>query len=79
MSTKKGMSIKWKLIVTILPIVLLAIVVIALTITNISRGVITTTTEEKMFATLGENINSIDGGMDEIKMQAETFANAVAG
>lgn len=79
MSSRKGMSIKWKLIVTILPIVLLAIVVIALTITNISRGVISTTTEEKMFAILGENINSIDGEMDEIKMQAETFANAVAG
>ncbi len=74
-----GLSIKWKLVAVILPIVLLSIGVLALITTNLSKRIIMDRTKTEMEATLGEYTNYIGGELDGVKLQAQTLANSIGG
>ncbi|MBO6241563.1 MAG: Cache 3/Cache 2 fusion domain-containing protein [Butyrivibrio sp.] len=75
----EGMSLKIKLIVTIVPIV--AILLIALTVitTLVSRSIILERSNSEMAATLGEHTNYISAELEDIRAQANTVARMVAG
>ncbi len=74
-----GMSIRWKMIILIVPVVVAALIVLAFVTTTLSKNIILDRTQSEMQAVLGEHTNSIKGELDGIKLQAETLANAVAG
>ncbi len=74
-----GMSIRWKMILLIVPVVVAALIVLAFVTTSISKNIILDRTQSEMQAILGEHTNSIKGELDGIKLQAETLANSVAG
>ncbi|MBR1630045.1 MAG: methyl-accepting chemotaxis protein [Lachnospiraceae bacterium] len=78
-SKRKGISIKWKLVAVILPIVLLSLAILAFLTNRISERIILERTQSEMEATLGEYSNMIAGEMDGIKRQTETLADSVAG
>ena len=75
---KKFISIRWKLILTILPTVLLALAMLSLVITTISKNAILETANQQMTATLGEYTNDMSGDLDVIKSEATSFSQALA-
>ncbi len=74
----EGMSLKFVLILSIVPVV--AVLLIALTVITavVSRNIIIERSNSEMSATLGKYTNYIDGEMNEIKTQADTLAKMVA-
>ena len=75
----EGMSIKWKLILSILPLVLVSLLVLAFMTSTISKNIIMQRTQSEMAAVLGEHTNYISGELDSIKAKTETLANSVGG
>ena len=75
---KKGLSIKWKFIIFILPIVIISLNVLALTISSTSKKIILERTDKEMMATLGEHTNFIGDELDVIKAKADQLAAAYA-
>ena len=76
---EKGLSIKWKLVICILPVVLLSLAILAVLTSSISERIILERTTSEMEATLGEYKNFSGGELEGIKLQAETLANFIAG
>ncbi len=76
---KKGMSIKWKLILMILPVVLIALNVQAFINGTNSQRIILERTASQMDAVLGEYSNEIAGELEGIRLQAESLAATVGG
>ncbi len=74
----EGMSLKFELILAIVPIV--AILLIALTVitTIISSSIITERSEAVFSSTLGENSNYISGELSSIRAEADTLARNIA-
>ena len=73
---KRIVSIRWKLIATILPVVLISLVIVAIIASNISKSIILARTDTEMEATLGEYTNSIGGKLDVLKAQAAALGKA---
>ncbi len=73
----EGMSIKFILILSIVPVV--AVLLIALTVVTsvVSRNIIIERSNSEMSATLGKYTNYIDGEMYEIKAQADTLSKMI--
>lgn len=74
----EGMSIKLRLILTIVPIVAVMLMVITAATSLVSRSIIVERSNNEMAATLGEYSNYVAGEMDEVKAQADTLARFVA-
>lgn len=79
MKTKgKFLSIKWKLIFTILPVVLIMFILLSVIVSTISKNAIIATSDEKMTATLGKYTNEISNDLEKIKAQADELSLFIA-
>ncbi len=74
----KGMNIKTKFILSILPIIVVLLVILTIITTSISRSIITGRVNSEMGAILGQYTNEIAGELDEIKAEADTLSYFVA-
>lgn len=75
----EGMNIRTKLIVTIVPIIVVLIAIMAIVTTTISQSIIMDRSAEQMKAILGEYSNEIAGDLNEIKAEADTLSRMVGG
>lgn len=73
-----GLSVKTKLIVFILPVVIASLVVLTSVTTLVSQKVILSRSDSQMQATLGEYTNQIAGDLDVIKSQADELSLFIA-
>lgn len=74
----EGISIKWKLILIIVPVVFVLLVALALILSKVAEKDISTVTDDKMKATLDAKTNGIDGQMAEVQRSCRTIAEMVA-
>ena len=75
----EGMSIKMKLILTIIPIVAVLLIALTAITTIVSRNLLLDRTNNEMAAVLGQHTNSIGAQLQDIRAQADTVARMVAG
>ena len=78
-SNVKGISIRWKLILGILPVVMVSLIGLAIFMGKSASNEMQKISDQEMFATLGENTNELAGEMDQIKRTATVLAKTVAG
>ncbi len=74
----KFLSIKYKLILSILPIVLIMLILLSTIVSSISKSAILKTSENEMNATLGKYTTEISSDLDKIKAQADELSLFVA-
>lgn len=74
----EGMSIKWKLILYIVPVVFVLLVALAVILSRVAEKDISEVTDNHMKAVLDANTNSIDSQMAEIQRTARTIAEMVS-
>ena len=74
---KKKLSIRFKLIVSILPIVIISLNFLVFLIMYTSRTLILDRTDNEMISALGEHKNSIAGELNVIKAQANILASDI--
>ncbi len=74
----KGLNIKTKLIVTIIPIVAVLLVALTVATTTVSQNIIMDRSAKQMKAVLGQHTNNIAGDTDVIKSQANELALFIA-
>lgn len=77
-SSKKGMGIKGHLLVLILPVVIIAVNVVAFVSGQLASNAITAEVGHKMEATLDANANAVDGSLQEIRLTCENLSLMVA-
>ncbi|WP_408071963.1 methyl-accepting chemotaxis protein [Butyrivibrio sp. JL13D10] len=75
----EGMSIKLKLILSIVPIVAVLLIALTAITTIVSRNLLLERSDSEMAATLGKYTNSISAELQDIRAQADTVARMVAG
>ncbi|WP_081846678.1 methyl-accepting chemotaxis protein [Butyrivibrio sp. AE3004] len=75
----EGMSLKMKLIVTIVPIVAILLILLTVITTVVSRNIILQRSDSEMEATLGEHTYYISSELEAIRAQADTVARMVGG
>lgn len=75
---KTFFSIKYKLILTILPIVLVMLIVLSSIVSSISKNTILKISEEKMQSTLGKYTTEISSDLEKIKAQADELSLFIA-
>ena len=71
---RRGMGIKWRMLILILPIVIVALVVVTIVSASISKTAIMDRSEEYMQSELKANINDIDGKLEIIRTTAEDLS-----
>ena len=76
-SKSKGLSIRWKLILGILPIVIIALIGEAMYMGQRASAEMTKISNREMQATLGEHTNTIADEMNQIKRTTSTLAQMV--
>ena len=74
---KRGMSVRIKMIVAILPFVVIALIVMALVLSVNSKDELDTKTQETMEATLDGNVNQLSGQIEAIKRMCISLSYAV--
>lgn len=74
----KGLNIKTKLILTVIPVVTILFVTLTIATTAISQQIIQGRSSEQMEAVLGQHTNNIAGDTDVIKSQANELALFIA-
>ena len=72
--SKRGMGIKWRMIILILPIVVAALVIVTLISANLSKKAIISESDSHMKSELKANINDIDGKLENIRTTAENLS-----
>ena len=75
----EGLSVKKKLMVFILPVVIASLVLLTIVTTIVSKNVILSRSDSQMQATLGEYTNQIAGKLDGIKAETNALAYSVGG
>ncbi|MCR4591011.1 MAG: methyl-accepting chemotaxis protein [Lachnospiraceae bacterium] len=75
---RKGLSLKAKMLLGILPIVLIGLVIVTMVSTSQAGNSITSLTEDKAGEMLQGNINSIDSTLQEFRTTALTLSRSVA-
>ncbi len=75
----EGMNIRTKLLVTIVPIIVVLIAIMAIVTTTVSKNIIMERSSEQMTAILGKYSNEIAGDLNEIKAEADTLSRMVGG
>ena len=72
--SKRGMGIKWRMIILILPIVVAALVIVTLISANLSKKAIISESDSHMKSEIKANINDIDGKLENIRTTAENLS-----
>ncbi len=75
---RKGLSLKTKMLLGILPIVLIGLVIVTYVSTSQAGNKITSLTEDKAGEMLQGNINSINSTLEEFRTTASTLSRTVA-
>ncbi|MCR4998759.1 MAG: methyl-accepting chemotaxis protein [Lachnospiraceae bacterium] len=77
-SRTKGLGIKGRLLVVILPVVIIAVNVVALVSGQLASNAVTNESTQKMEAILDANANSVNGTLDQIRITCENLSLLVA-
>ncbi|MBQ7584185.1 MAG: methyl-accepting chemotaxis protein [Lachnospiraceae bacterium] len=72
--SNRGMGIKWRMLILILPVVIVSLVVVTLVSAKLSKTAIMEQSENHMQSELKANINDIDGNLEVIRTTAENLA-----
>ncbi len=75
----EGMSIRWKLILGILPMVAVSLIGLAIFMAQNASKSMQSISDEEMMSKLGEYTNELETEMNEVKRSAMVLADSVAG
>ncbi len=70
----RGMGIKWRMLLLILPVVIVSLVVVTIVSANISRKAVMDRSEEYMQSEVKANINETDAKLEVIRTTAENLS-----
>lgn len=76
--SRKGMGILPKMLLMILPVVLCALIVVALVSSNMAKTAVNEQTKNYVYAELDKNINTIDGKLEKVRTTAEALSVVIS-
>jgi len=76
--SRKGLGILPKMLAMILPIVVIALIVVALVSSNLAKTAVNEQTSNYIFAELDKNISTIDGKLEKVRTTAEALSVLVS-